>query len=511
MKPDPSNFDSFTNKELTSAQKAALESILYSGEYNFEPKKPPEEPKQPVPQAVIPQQQRANPQQQYTNPQNFHIPQNINIPQEPAGPDENRVVTIDLTKRTTQADNRQVVRHRTRESRQDTQIPSYDSYRPPKKRNAGTRQNNIKNTGYTRKDTPRLQTRRPGARNTGGKRNNIMTMVLLGVMGLVAIGIMVRCLAGTPAPTADMTNKTIIIGESVVPMDFITDIHSESEIVSVEFVSEPNVNARTNQVVEIIITDENGKSTTVTATLIIRINQEPPTIEGTATIMSTLGNPIIYRQDVHARDDFGRPLELHVDSSEVNQHEVGVYKIKFSATDLTGNTTEIIEEVHILRVDINYVFNQVDAILSDIVHNDMSQLEKVRAIHAWIRTNISYASVIGGPETVYEDAFRALSDRRGNCYVFYAIGEVMLTRAGIENMPIDRIPGTPTRHRWSLINPDYLGWHHFDTTPTRLGLGAETAFFTDSQAREFTNRFVEFNNTQNFYTFNPELYPDIVQ
>jgi len=338
-----------------------------------------------------------------------------------------------------------------------------------------------------------------------------MTKVLIGAMGIALLGVWVRCMIGTPPPGADIVDVTINIGDSVIPMDFIENIHSESEIISVEFVREPDVLAHTNQVVDIIITDEHEKSATFKANLIIRINREKPTIEGTGTIMSTVGNPIIYRQDVVARDDFGRPLELHVDSSEVNQNQVGVYAIKFWATDLTGNTTEIIEEVHIMNVDVNYVFEQVDIILGDIVNSEMSQLERVRAIHAWIRANISYASVIGGPETVLEDAYRALRERRGNCYVFYAIGEVMLTRAGIENRPVDRIPGTPTRHRWSLVNPDNLGWHHFDTTPTRLGLGSETAFFTDSQARDFTNRFIDFNGTQDFYTYNPDLYPPVVQ
>jgi len=507
MKPNLSEFDSGINNELTSAQKAALESVLFG---NQTP---------PAPQETFAQKEPYIPTESFGQ-------QSLFTPQGSGNPNEPQVVTIDLTRKAAPANNqqphqqlnrqqygqqygqqpdrqpvrqparqptRQPTRQRTRESREDTQIPSYDSYRPSGRKRAATHQRN------------------PGVRRTTAKNRNIMMQVLIGAMGLVLLGVWVRCMMGTPAPEADMTDVTINIGESVAPMDFIKEIHSESEIASVEFVSEPDILAHTDQVVEIIITDENDKSTTLQAKLIIRINREKPTIEGTGTIMSTIGSPIIYRQDVYARDDFGRPLELQVDSSEVNQNEIGVYKIIFRATDLTGNTTEVTEEVHIVSIDVGYVLEQVDIVLADITNIEMTQLEKVRAIHAWIRANINYASVIGGPGTVFEDAHRAISERRGNCYVFYAIGDVMLTRAGIENRPIDRIPGTPTRHRWSLVNPDGLGWHHFDTTPTRLGLGAETAFFTDSQAKEFTNRFVEFNGTQNFYTYNPDLYPPIVQ
>jgi len=219
----------------------------------------------------------------------------------------------------------------------------------------------------------------------------------------------------------------------------------------------------------------------------------------------------VYRRGATALDDFGRALELQVDSSNVDQNTEGEYTVIFYAIDLTGLRTEIRQTVIILNVDVDYVNGHIDATLSEIINDGMSQLEKVRAIHAWVTTNISYAAGTTDPGSAYEDAYRALRDRQGNCYKFYALGELMLTRAGIENMPINRIPGTPTRHRWSLVNPDGLGWHHFDTTPTRLGLGAETAFFTDTQAREFTQRFVEFNGTEDFYTYDPSLYPAIVQ
>jgi hypothetical protein len=95
---------------------------------------------------------------------------------------------------------------------------------------------------------------------------------------------------------------------------------------------------------------------------------------------------------------------------------------------------------------------------------------------------------------------------------FFSISEIMLTRAGIPNEQIDRIPGTPLRHRWNLVNPDDLGWHHFDSFPSPFGVGRQKAFFTDSQAEEFTHQFAtrEENPMNNYYTYDPSLYPTIV-
>jgi len=315
------------------------------------------------------------------------------------------------------------------------------------------------------------------------------------------------------APTADPVDVTIRIGESVKPEDFVENVEDESEVVSIEFVEVPNTRAHTTQNVRVRITDEHGNSAIYESKLIIRLNTSQPVIEGTDTIVSRLGSPIIYRQGITARDDFGRDLtnELQIDSSRVNHNEVGEYYVIYSVKDLTGLETVITETVMVVNVDVDYVHEQIDKVLVDIIKDGMTQLDKVKAIHTWVITNISYAQAIGGGETVYEDAYRALRDRGGNCFNFYAISEIMLTRSGIPNRPIERIPGTPTRHRWSLVDPDGLGWHHFDTTPTRLQLGSATAFFTDTQARDFTKRFFDYNGTENFYTYDTSLYPVIMQ
>jgi len=128
-----------------------------------------------------------------------------------------------------------------------------------------------------------------------------------------------------------------------------------------------------------------------------------------------------------------------------------------------------------------------------------------------VRRNMTYSPVRTAPATSYEGAYRALRDRRGNCFNYFSLSEVLLTRAGIPNMRIDRIPGTPTRHRWNLVNPDNLGWHHFDANPTRLELWAQTAFFTSSQARRFTRMYVEHDGTRDYFTYDPTLYPEIVE
>ena len=314
----------------------------------------------------------------------------------------------------------------------------------------------------------------------------------------------------TTPPTAVAVNYDIRIGEEVTPENFVTDIFDASPIASIAFVVEPDVFARQSQNVEVVIEDIFGNYAIFSSTLYIELNQTPPTIEGTDTIITRVGTPILYLTNVTAYDDFGRELEVNVDSSNVDQHTVGIYSALYYVYDFSGQRTEVEIDVHVVDIDIEYVHQRVDEALSQILNDGMTQLEQAKAIHNWVRHNVSYAIVRGGPETAYEGAYIALRNRRGNCFIFYSISEVMLTRAGIPNMRIERIPGTRTTHRWNLINPDNLGWHHFDTFPTRIGQGPQFAFFTSSQAADFARRIQAINNMRNYYTYDPELYPDIV-
>jgi len=320
-------------------------------------------------------------------------------------------------------------------------------------------------------------------------------------------------------PTAEAVPVTIKIGEPVSPEDFVKNCHDASGIKSISYYrDEPNVYAKINQIVEIKVEDNFGNYSVVNSELAILINTSPPVINGVNEIITFAGDPIIYSRGLTAFDDLGRDLtdEIEIDASNVDLNAVGIYKVRFWVTDKTGLRSDIAEaEVHVIDIDIEYVHETVDRALFGpwgIIKDWMSELQKAQAIFRFVRNNISYAPA-GRPHTVEEGAYMALRNRQGNCYNYYSLSAVMLDRAGIENRRIERIEGTPTRHRWNLINPDGLGWHHFDTTPNQMShiYGVALAFFTDSQAEDFTNRIYEINGKENYFTYDKSLYPEVVR
>jgi len=320
----------------------------------------------------------------------------------------------------------------------------------------------------------------------------------------------------TTPPTGTAVDVTVPMGASVSPEDFVTDIFDASPISSITFFSEPDTYLSGQQNVEVEVVDYFGNATLFSSTLTVGRNEIPPTFEGIEeSIFSNVGEAIIYRAGVRALDAFGQEIDFDVDSSRVDQHTAGIYYATFSAVDCCGNRTEVEVRVEILRIDREYVLTRADAILANILTENMTQVEKARAIFNWIRINMTYAATRGGPASAYEGAFIALTERRGNCFIYYSIGEILLTRAGIPNRRVERVspPGVVTTHHWSLINPDNLGWHHFDSNPIRnnLEFRPQMYMFTNSQAEYFAQRLAAVGSSRNYFTFDPSLHPEVVE
>ena len=316
----------------------------------------------------------------------------------------------------------------------------------------------------------------------------------------------------TTPPTAVLTDITIPMGDEVWPDDFIISVYDISPVEAAIFVYEPYVFTPGEQEVSILFEDYFGNQAVYTAVLTVLPNTIPPQIIGAADINVNLGTPIRFRQGVTAEDAFGRPLSFGVDSSDVNINALGTYSAVYYVEDAWGLRAEVTVYVHVLAVDPQRVHELANAVLDGILHEGMTQVQQALAIFDWISHNVAYAADVSR-NTLYEGAYQGLRNRRGDCFVFYSISEVLLTQAGIPNMHIQRIPGQPTRHSWNLINPDGLGWHHFDTTPLRLVFGQRLNrfMFTSSDARRHTEMIQRYMGTREYYTYDPDLYPEIVQ
>jgi len=313
-----------------------------------------------------------------------------------------------------------------------------------------------------------------------------------------------------PPPTATPVNITIPMGQKISPLEMLTDITYTTPIESILFINEPCIFTCGEQILEIKIIDQMGNASIIPATLTILPNETPPTIQGVEDIVVRRFGTLLLRQNITAYDAFANPLDFNVNSQYVDVETPGVYQITYYAYDRWGKRTEVFANVIVTDVDTEWVYSRADGILAEITSSDATQVEQAHAIFTWMRRNMTYAATVGRVGR-YENAYQGLRHRRGNCFVYYYTAEILLTRIGIPNKRIDRYGGA-TNHRWHLINPDGLGWHHMDTGPQHLAVAGRfnTFMFTSSQAAEFTEIIYNVVGRHSHYIYDRELHPYIV-
>lgn len=234
----------------------------------------------------------------------------------------------------------------------------------------------------------------------------------------------------------------------------------------------------------------------------------PPVLEGVANQTVIVGENVSYKKGVTVSDDSGN-CTLEVDTSDVDLSTPGTYEVIYRAMDEAGNETSRIIVLTVTEpatVTEEEVYALADQVIASVTTEEMTRYEKAEALWKWCRKQISY-SYSAGERGLIAGAYEGLHDRRGDCYAYYATYEVLLTRAGIENMCVTRISGN-SNHWWNLVNVGD-GWYHCDTSPRKKGHKFRCFMQTDEQIAAYTEVHTQlYPDSPNYYTFEGELYPE---
>lgn len=252
------------------------------------------------------------------------------------------------------------------------------------------------------------------------------------------------------------------------------------------------------------VTDSSGNTATAKARIRPRYDTKAPTIEGAANISVELGGTVSYRKGVTVTDNRDAAPMLTIDNSEVNLNKEGRYKVIYTATDAAGNSRSVTVRVTVTRKqldddDVDIIWPMCDQILSSIITDDMSDMEKAFKIYGWCRSNIRYSGSSDKSHWVM-GAYDAFTKRSGDCYNYYAAGKALLTRAGIANWDVIKNENQYSRHFWSLVDVGG-GWYHFDSCPFAAG---DDDFFmlTDAELDHWDRTH------RGAHPFDKELYPE---
>lgn len=302
----------------------------------------------------------------------------------------------------------------------------------------------------------------------------------------------------TTPPVGSAVNQVAWINEPIEAHEFATDI-SDLSGVQVSFKKSPDFSLEGDQEVAILLTDDFGNTTELQAILTVKRDTEAPVFSGIRDKTVFEGEGVAYKKNVTATDNKDGEVSFKVDSSKVKLNKPGVYTVYYSATDEAGNKAEATATVTVLEFNVtDEMLNEVlDKILADITKEGMTKREIAYAIYKYVKGHVAYTGDSDKSDTKKE-AYRGIKNGVGDCFTYYAVSEVLLTRAEIENMRVTRVGGR-TQHFWNLINCGD-GWYHFDSCPNKDKI--ETFMLTDAEVAAYTKK-----RGNNYYNFDKSLYP----
>lgn len=185
-----------------------------------------------------------------------------------------------------------------------------------------------------------------------------------------------------------------------------------------------------------------------------------------------------FTRNVQAYDDRDGKVKVKVDTSKVKWKKNGTYKIYYTAKDKAGNQAKAWAKIQVYKPGTPESI--ADQILKKITKKNWSKTKKARKIYKYIRAHCHY---VGNRKHLSwrDEAVHGFRYNSGDCYTYYSMAKLLLTRAGIPNLQVKRYKST-SRHFWNLV---YVqdGWYHFDTTPRSSG--GKFCLNTDKQMNDY--------------------------
>ncbi len=221
---------------------------------------------------------------------------------------------------------------------------------------------------------------------------------------------------------------------------------------------------------------------------------EAPVISGAKDITVFKGDTVSYKSGVSVTDDTDPAPKLSVDNSAVDLDAPGEYEVIYTAADAFGNTSSVsvtvtVKEKEITDAETQKLYDKADALLAQILSEDMSDVEKLFAIWSWVRTHVPW---YGGnvEHDPVDQALKGLEGRSGDCYTDTVTCQVLLKRAGFETIFMQRSPGIGY-HYWLMVKVED-NWYHMDPAPIYLqtficflGTDAQLKWFSEEKRPDY--------------------------
>lgn len=200
-----------------------------------------------------------------------------------------------------------------------------------------------------------------------------------------------------------------------------------------------------------------------------------------------------FKDHVSAVDARDGKVSFKVDASKINWNKDGIYKVYYTAKDRAGNVGKAYAKVQVIVPDSPE--SAADEVLRSVIKKNWSDEKKFRAIYRYVKGHCSYVDS-GAHKNWRKVGLNGIRYQSGDCFTYYAVAKLLISRAGLYNLTVTRYPVGRTHHWWNLV---YVrgGWYHLDTTPRQRA--GKFCLVTDAQLRGYSSGLT--------FSFNQKKYP----
>ena len=290
--------------------------------------------------------------------------------------------------------------------------------------------------------------------------------------------------------------------------DFIYEI-KEVDSYEAYFVGDvPEMDKLGDYDVSFKVKDASGNESELCESILsVIVDTEPPVFEELPELSAYVGDAIAYRQGLTVTDNCSNPIELVVNTDEVDEETPGDYPVYYTATDASGNVTEAETVIRIYENQITEeeLYAEIDAVLARLVDEDMSVPEKLQKVHTYVQDNITFIDDSDKSDWVrsaYEGLF---SINEGDCFSYMAAAKAFCIRLGIDYREIERTKGAAAgTHFWLMVNigtDEDPRWYHYDCTPLKEPIHNYGCLLTTAQLNAYHSK------RAGFYEYDESAYP----
>ena len=277
------------------------------------------------------------------------------------------------------------------------------------------------------------------------------------------VGVQIR---DTRKPTGEALNRVCYLGYTYKPEDFVKNV-KDFQPVTVSFLKEPDWNTPGERIVSVVLTDTSYNRRTIMSSVTFKRDDIPPEIIPEGLTRYYVGSAIAYTKVVTVKDNIDPDVSLTIDKSRVRYRKPGTYPVIYTATDRDGNSSSVTVEFEIFEPTHSQeeLDKLADEVFKKILTDDMSVAEEIEAIYYYVRRNIRYKNFSDKTDWMGE-AYRGLTELKGDCFTYYSVAYLLLSKIDCEILSVERIGGE-THHYWLLVNIG-TGWYHYDCCPNHV-------------------------------------------